>query len=646
MYPQPGKMKKIILSLVIVAMAATTSFAQQAWLYSLSNVPDAIKAKADVITHVYNMNYQVEALDKARLDVHHVYTVTNKDGKGHLLFTGYSSKSYSLDDAEIRVYDANGKQISRVKKKEMTTQATGEGLIEDGYVTYYRVITSSYPVTVELNYTTKFKGTLTVPDFRYISSKESVLEANYSASVPAWVSLRYKPQQTNIQPVIGEYGGGKTYKWSVKNLPAFDYETGSATNADKYPHVKIVTDKFSHHGIQGEFTSWQSFGVWLKNLYEGLDVLPEERARFFQTLVKDATDQKEKIRRIYSYLQQNFRYVSIQLGIGGLKPFSAEFTDKKKYGDCKALSNYMKAALNTVGIRSHVAIINADFDGEPADPKFPANTFNHVILCVPGTKDSVWLECTSSTQAFGELGTSTENRYALLITEKGGALVPTPKSNASANRQETFSVVNIDDDLSGEIVTSFKTTGYFSGMMGYIYKEKRDDQKEILVDYLGFKQPDDFILVKKDSSTSPQMTLKLLVSKIPDFSAGDKLFINPRLYRLGPGTLPKYENRKLDFYFRTPYEKIDTTVFKLQAGSKPDVLPKEKELSCSYATYKAKSWYNEAENAVYSVVHLVLKKHQVPATAYNEVKAFFDSVQQNDAQKLVILKGEAQKKAF
>ncbi|WP_315822799.1 hypothetical protein [Paraflavitalea speifideaquila] len=46
-------------------------------------------------------------------------------------------------------------------------------------------------------------------------------------------------------------------------------------------------------------------------------------------LVKDAKDDREKARIIYDYLQKNFRYVSIQLGIGGWRSLSADFTDQK-----------------------------------------------------------------------------------------------------------------------------------------------------------------------------------------------------------------------------------------------------------------------------------------------------------------------------
>ncbi len=639
-------MRKAALSILLLSSICRSATAQQGWLYGISNVPEAIRTNADVITHLKNIEFEVEDLDKARLSTHKIFTVTNSEGNYALLFNVYTSKYTSLDDAEIKVFDANGKQTARYKKKEMSTVATGEGLIEDGYVTYYRITPSSYPITVEIKYDIKIKGTLNIPDYRFIAAKESVVESNFTATVPMGIPLRYKPAHTSIQPVINENGKYRTYKWTVKNLPPIEYEEGSASGSDKYPHIKLVSEKFSHYGIPGEFTSWKSFGSWIKNLYQGLDVLPPDRQQFFASLVQNSANNTEKIKRIYNYLQQNFRYVSIQLGIGGLKPFSAEFTDKKKYGDCKALSNYMKAALGAVGIKSHVAIINAEYDGEPADPGFPANYFNHVILCVPGQKDSIWLECTSSTNEFGELGTFTENRNALLITDDGGVLVPTPKSHSSANILSTVTSVKLLDDLSAETETLFTAKGEYKEWMDDILKEKRDDQKESIVLSLGFKQPDDFVFSKKESPGGNTTKLEMAISKLPEFNSGNKLFINPHLYRIWPKALPKFEKRKQDYYFRYPFQKSDTTIFKLSEGSKPDVLPKEKELSCAYASYKAKCWYNEKENSIYSAVMLVLKQHKIPPAGYIEVKNFFDSVMQNESQKIVVLKPDTQKKAF
>jgi transglutaminase-like putative cysteine protease len=646
--------KKInsLLVFILVSFGNLSAMAQSE-IFSLAAVPEAIKHKASVITHLENIDIKVESTDKLILNVHKIFTVVNEEGKNALLFNEYSSKNISLEEAEIKVYDAKGKTIERHKKKDMATVAVGEGLIEDGYVTYYNISTSSYPVTIEINYQQKLRSTLFIPDYRFISSEEGIVESNYTARVPADIGFRYKNINTSIKPEISQEGSYKVYKWRVKDLAPLEYEEGAVSGKTKYPHIAIAADNFSYYGFPGNLSSWKSFGAWLNNLYAGLDALSPERQQFFAKLVSDAPDNKEKVRRIYNYLQQNFRYVSIQLGIGGFKPFSAEFTDQKKYGDCKALSNYMKAALKSVGIKSYVAIINAEYNGAPVDPDFPSNKFNHVILCVPGQKDSIWLECTSNTNDFGKLGTFTENRNALLVTEEGGVLVPTPKSSSSANILSTVTRINMQNDLSAEMETIFKSEGEYKEMMADILKENKDKQKETLVYYLGFRQPDDFEFIKDESSPAFNTKLKMILGKMPEFNAGSKMFINPRIYKISQSKLPKSENRKLDFYFRFPFEKYDTTILKLPAEFTHDVLPADKELKCDYAFYKTKYWYNKEENSVYAATSFILKQHKIPAASYASVKTYFDNVLLDDAQRMVVKKGAAvtkdatpEKKAF
>jgi hypothetical protein len=616
---------------------------------NLAAIPDSLKNDASVIVHSETINLDIDGLEDATLKVHKLFTVLSEKGEKALFFSEYSNKYISLNDAEIRVYDGSGKQVEKYKKKDMTTVAVGEGLIEEGAVTYYHVKPASYPVTVEFNYEQKWKSTFAFPDYRFAKSGEAVVQSNYTAKVPAGMKLRYKAKHCSLVPVITEGEKYTTYQWSVNNLPAMNDEEGSLSYRERFPYINIVSDQFSHYGFRGDLSSWKSFGAWINSLYNGLDVLSPERQQFFQQLVKDAPDEKEKIRRIYHYLQENFRYVSIQLGIGGLRPFSAAFTDEKKYGDCKALSNYMKAALKAVGIRSCVAIINAGYNEEPVDKDFPASNFDHVVLCVPG-KDSIWLECTSPTAEFNRLGTFTENRNALLITEDGGVLVPTPQSDAVANTLHSKTIVTIDADLSALIETNMETTGALTAMMQELEKEKRDEQKQDLVFYLGYKQPDDFaIKTTAEASGNHQALVKMSVQRLPEFAAGSKYFFNPRVQKIWTGHMPQVSNRKLDFYFRYPYVKNDTTVLKFPAGFRPEVLPSEKECRTPYSYYQTKTWYNEKENAVYTASTLVLKKHKIPAVAFAEVKSFFEEVEQDDTQKIVMRKTEeavGEKKAF
>ncbi len=72
----------------------------------------------------------------------------------------------------------------------------------------------------------------------------------------------------------------------------------------------------------------------------------------------------------------------MQLGIGGYKPIAAEKVFSVNYGDCKALSNYMKAMLEVAGIKSNLVVIG---NGMPSlNRNFASvNQANHMILCVP-----------------------------------------------------------------------------------------------------------------------------------------------------------------------------------------------------------------------------------------------------------------------
>jgi len=606
--------------------------------YNLATIPDSIKKNAEVVVQFENKVFTIQDIDEATLYVRKIYTVVNEDGKDELDFFVATSKFKSLTDADLKVYDANGRLISKHKKKEMMTQAIGEGLVDDGYVTYYSVNTSNFPVTIDLEYELKFKGTLMYPAYDILVPGRGVVQSSFTAKVPLNLDLRHKAKNIKLSPIVKDDGKIKTYAWEVKNMAPFEYEENAVSFENRYPSIVLAPNKFKMDDYEGDMTSWKNFGMWYASLKKGIDVLPEDKKIFFRNMVSNAKNEAEKIRIIYEYLQKNFRYVSIQLGIGGFKPFPATFTENKKYGDCKGLSNFMQAALDGVGIKSYQALINRQPNGLPVDPEFPHNQFNHVILYVPLKDNPIWLECTSNSLDFGSLDISTENKNALVITENGGMLVPTPGSNSHSNIFSAYSKILLSDDNSGEIETVFHNAGEYREMIDDILKEKKDEQKESIIMGLNFKQPDVFELSKRNGEPTHTAVLKMSVEKIPEFTAGSKMFLSPRLHKIWTRKLPKAENRRLDFYFSFPFEKSDTTVYVLPEGYKVDVLPAAKEFKTDFTSYTSKSWYDEKERSVYTYVQIVLKQHVIPAAKYAEVKKFFDDVLVNDGQKIVVKK--------
>lgn len=162
-------------------------------------------------------------------------------------------------------------------------------------------------------------------------------------------------------------------------------------------------------------------------------------------------------------MQENTRYVANEYGLAGWQTFEASEVARLNYGDCKGLSNYMKALLNVVNIPSHLVVVNAGEDNtQKVDPDFVSNRFNHMILCVPQSNVTIWLECTSTTNAPGYLGAFTHSRKALILTEEGGYLVQTPHYKKTSSQIDRN--VEIWLDINSESSKVLWNTKY-SGLM-------------------------------------------------------------------------------------------------------------------------------------------------------------------------------------
>lgn len=251
-------------------------------------------------------------------------------------------------------------------------------------------------------------------------------------------------------------------------------------SAELNPHV-IVTPIDFHYSIDGSMKTWSSFGEWESKLIEGLDILPYNEKQKVHKLVKGALTSEEKIKRLYNYLQDNHRYVYVGLDDGGLKPYPASYVCKNRFGDCKALTNYMKALLNEIGIEAYYTSVYAGKKYRKVDNDLPAQQFNHVILAVPLEGDTIWLENTSSTLPFNYLGTFTQNRKVLLANRSESKLVNTPKLTLDEVVEKRSYAFELDDTGSGHCQVDIEGNGSSFEVLNSLYKQlNSEDQQEKL----------------------------------------------------------------------------------------------------------------------------------------------------------------------
>ncbi len=605
----------------------------------LKPIPEALKINAHAIKREETISLEIKSPSRINYKVHRLVTVLDEAAADELVFMEFTDQYISLEDVAIKVFNATGSLLNSYGKKEMVHQLSGEGLVPDGKVHYLKINPTAYPISIQIDYLLKINGLCHYPDYEIQIPGQSTEHAKFTVSIASDIDLRYKLRNNLVAPIISQDGKNKLYQWDFNLLPALKYEEGSISRESRYPKIILAPSKFELEGYEGDMSSWQSFGKWYGDLSKKANDLSPLRQTQLIEMVKRATNEREKVKIIYQYLQKNYRYVSIQLGIGGYKPFAASFVDENKYGDCKALSNYTQACLAAVGIKSYQALINAEYNKEPVDPAFPNNNFNHVIVCVPLNNDSIWLECTSNTNDFGVLGNFTENRNALLITEEGGKLVPTPKSKSSDNSFNCYSSINLEEDGAGKAAVQIQCNGeYKQDMMHYISNEKKDDQKLFLVQYLGFIQPDQFDITQNKTDWQHSTHIEMQLEKIPAFTAGNKIFLHPRIYKIWSMPLPTAEGRTQDFYFQHPFIKIDTTIYKIADDYSIESLPSPKKYSFEYGSFSSNYFYDERKHQITSIARLELTEYKIPVNKFTKANNFFNQVLAEYEEKLVIKK--------
>ena len=634
----------------VVALTLLLGFAQNTFgqekdipkeLYAAAGIPDSLREKANSVIRYNLEEYNVEGPGKCIHKLHSLITVLNEkaDDLG-VIQIPYNKKTNTISTFEVRVYDEKGLLIKKYHKGDMYDGAASmeSTLVNDERYLAVKHSFANFPETIEIIIEEDINSMVNLGEWEIQSDEQAVQQSYCRVSIASDAGFKYLNRNTNIVPEKTVSGNKDIYLWHASNIKAFKQEEGSVSWR-VIPVVRFKANKFEHYGYPGDFTSWQSFGKWFQNLNADVENLSPQRMAEIKKMTDTITTPKAKARFLYKYLQNNMRYVNVVLGIGGLKPLAATFVDEKKYGDCKALSNYMRAMLKAVDIKSYYTIVNAGNNAEPEDYSFPFDVSNHIILCIPFKNDTTWLECTSTKAEFGVLGPFTENRNALLITEDGGKLVNTPRSQSKDNQFNSEVHLHLLPDGGAKATILINATGEYRLEYIELNAIKLDDQKEFWQRVLDIKQPTVFDYDPgKDSLYTKHVNLNLEYDKFCDVIAGDKQFYRAMVFPLFRFTAPVEETRVNDYYFDFPLQKSCVTTIDLPPGYEVESLPANANLKFTNGIYTLNYVYNKDKNQVIGTAKFELTNQVIPAAKYNEMQQFMDNVAKAQNKKLVIKK--------
>lgn len=595
------------------------------------------KENANTVKICENQIIEYKNFDKVNQYRKYTILVLNESGFNSIDLSENYDKSNKIKKINVIVYNSSGGKIKFFNKSDFNDRSLFDDstIFSDSRVLSLDYKPLSFPLIIEYECETESVNTAFLNAWSPISNlHETILESKLEIIKNETYPLKFKVQK------IDEYNIEKTETsknivYSVKNILAIKPEA-YADYSKEFPMVKMFLEKASLEGYELNMKSWKEFGKMYYDYFIKNNSTISEKTKVKLDNIISINDTKlDKIKKIYKYVQDNTRYVSVQVGIGGWKPMEVSDVEKYGYGDCKALSNFTRSLLKAYDIESYYTVI---YGGEKKsfDEEIIAKQSNHVIVSVPYNDDYIFLECTSQTNPFGYLGDFTSNRNALIIKPDGAEVVNTTYYKKEQNTQETQSKVTIlqNGSVKGNTKIISKGIQYnnVSGLENFNTKEKLEYYKNhfshlnnLSISELKFSNDKETFSFEEQFNFETQNyyenTLNLIVFPLNVFNR----FINVPY---------KYRNKK--FSFEIDYGFIDSDQIEIIVPNNYVVkqLPESINIKEKFGEYSSKVIFEN--NILVYKRELIMNEGLFSKEEYEAFRKFREQISKLDNLKILL----------
>lgn len=611
--------------------------------YASLVIPDSLKQNANAVVRLHEVTINIPSQNEMKVKTKVVTTVLNELGLNSLDLSEYHDDNRKITKIEATVYDVFGKELKSYKRKDFKDVSVADGIsiFNDNRALYLDYTPVTYPFTMVFETEVETSNTAFIQPWIPIESYLKSVEKTVFTIVfkPELILKRKEVNFSNRYAIeVKETSGSISY--SAKNLTAKKHEELSPDFEYLFPKVIFGLTNFSLEGVNGSANSWNEMGKWFYDqILNGTSDLPTETKEMIKKLVGNESDPLKKAAIVYKFVQEKTRYVSIQEGIGGWKPMPAKDVDKLGYGDCKALTNYTKALLDEVGVKSYYTRLYGDTNKREIYTDLVSFQSNHVILSIPYKSDYVWLECTSQVQPFGFQGDFTDDRNAFIIKPDGGEIVKTKTFTETDNNRMLKGSYNLTEQghLKGKVSIVSKGLQYDANF-NKIRKSKEDQIKVYKEEFDNINN----LTVKKISlNDNPQAVefkeeLELEAEGYAQNTGGKFMFALNAFDQ--NGYVPKkHKTREFPFQIQRGYTDESEVEIVIPEGYAIEAKPDGIQLDTEFGNYKIE-FKVLGPNKILCSRKLVIKKGTYDKTKFESYRKFRETLAKNDNSKIIIAK--------
>ncbi len=625
-------------------------------MHALVNAPlPTYDEKTDAVLLYSETDVTVISSDKMRRRVREAYKILRPYGRYHGTVGVPFDSETKINSLHGWCIPAQGKDYE-VKEKDAIESAYMPEFVlaSDAKVKILQIPAPDVGNIVGYEYETEERP-IFLQDLWEFQEHDPVRESHYSLQLPqGW---EYKASWLNHAEVQPTQTASNSWQWVVTDVKGIRHEP--LMPPMEGVAGQMVLSFFTSEKIAlNSNMNWDAMGKWYSSLIgERVDASPEVKQHVAALTISKSTT-LAKMQAIAAFVQQDIRYVAINLGIGGFQPHPAPEVFAHRYGDCKDKATLVRSMLREIGVDSYFVIINAERGVVTRD--MPAhNGFNHMITAIklpdgltdpsliatiqhPKLGRLLFFDPTNELVPFGQLPGYLQANYGLLVTPDGGELVELPQQPSAMNSVQRTAKLTLDatGTLKGEIKEV---------RLGERASLERERLRGVTKDVDRIKPIEDLL---GGSLASFRITQASLLNEhltdqpfgfnysfeSPHYAknAGNLLLVRPRVIGIkGLGFLETKEPRKFPIELDEPTRDTDTFEITIPAGYVVDDLPPPVDVDYPYASYHAKTVVNG--NVVDYTRTFEVKELSVPVNQVEELRKFYRIIA-GDERNTVVLK--------
>jgi hypothetical protein len=332
----------------------------------------------------------------------------------------------------------------------------------------------------------------TTKDPRYFTNvffidEYGIQEQEVKLYVPSWMELeikeynfeKYKIEKSKVP------GSNETvYTYSMRNIPKINIEKSAPGFTYFAPHILVLCKSAQPKGTPVTyFKTVKEQYDWYQSLVKQIgddEAVVKAKA---EEIAKGATNDEEKVKKVFLWVQENIRYIAFENGIAGFKPEKSNEVLRKKYGDCKGMANLLTVMLRSLKLDARRCWIGTKHIAyDYSTPSLSVD--NHMICAWMKNGKPVYLDATEKYIGYGEIAERIQGRQTLIENGTNYLLEKVPLASHLQNTAtETRKLTIEGTHLKGHVVHVWKGENK-EWLLSALADIKQDKQENALRQYL------------------------------------------------------------------------------------------------------------------------------------------------------------------